>query len=196
MFTQLCNICSTTSSSFPPGSSSHHQHHDGTFQEAENIVVREMNTLSFHEQKRATEDIHCVPDEDEETPKLIEESLSEMEEEIQKKKTYVYEMAEGQCKEFVTDRDFRLMFLRADFFNVKAATKRFMKFLQQKLMYFGQEKLTKDIEWSDLNQEDVDVLESGFWHVQHQPDRSNRPIVVVLNHADQTRHSVESLVSI
>ena len=193
MFSPICNVCSTSGSNERSGNSV--VAGSQSFQEAENLVVRELNTLSFHEQKRATEDIHCVPDEDEEKPQVVEICLTQMEEEIQRNKTYVYEMAEKQCKEFVTDRDFRLMFLRAEFFNVKAATRRFMKFLQQKLIYFGQEKLTKDIEWSDLNQEDRDVLESGFWHLQHQRDRSNRPVIVVLNHTDQNHHPYEALVS-
>ena len=74
-----------------------------------------------------------MPDEIEESPEMVNACVEDFENEVQIQRNFVYDIAERQNKAFVEDRDFRLMFLRADMFNAKAATKRLMKFLQQKL---------------------------------------------------------------
>lgn len=165
---------------------------DQTVEDAEDLLVKELKTLSFQEQNKAAEDVHCVPCPDERLDK-IEASLHQFEQEVQREKTYLYEMAEKQNRHFVEDRDFRLMFLRSEHFMVKPAVRRMMKFLQQKAMYFGESKLTKHIVWSDLEEKDIEVLESGFWTVLN--DRSNRPVVVTLNHLNSSHFPTESIVS-
>lgn len=153
-----------------------------TIEVTEGLLTEQMTRLSFQEKKKADEDLHCLPDEIEESIEMIDTCLEELEIEVQVQRNFAYDIAARQNKEFVEDRDFRLMFLRADMFNARSATKRLMKFLQQKLTYFGEEKLTKEIEWSDLTEGDIEVLESGRWHVQADNDRSGRPILFILNH--------------
>jgi hypothetical protein len=115
--------------------------------------------------------------------------------EIEIQKTSPYEIAEHQNRRYVQDNEFRLMFLRSELFNVHKATRRMMKFLQHKVMYFGEEKLGKVIEWSDLTKDDIDVLKSNLWHVQKDPDRSGRPLCIIPSHVYMGNYKVENIVS-
>jgi hypothetical protein len=193
----VCSICQPNSSL---DASSHQQAfststklQDITITNVEDILDEQMGRLTFQEKLKAEEEVHCLPNPIEETPEVVEESLFNFEEEIKNQKNFVYELAEKQNKAFLEDRDFRLMFLRADLFNVRAAACRLMKFLQQKLIYFGESKLTKDIEWSDLTKEDIEALESGRWHIHKCTDQSGRPIVFIMNHV-RPRFAAESVV--
>ena len=178
----LFGVCLPNSESSQQLQLQQHSQRSGSIEEMEDLLVRQMRNLSFQEKVKADEDLHCLPDEIEETHDMVESRLREFESEVQSQRTFVYDIAERQNKEFVEDRDLRLMFLRCDSFNANAATRRLMKFLQQKLTYFGEEKLTKEIKWSDLDEDDIEVLESGRWHIQSENDRSGRPIAFILNH--------------
>ena len=175
------------------GSSTSNNQASTTIEVTEGILAQQMGRLSFQEKKQADEDLHCLPDEIEESPEMVNTCLEDFKNEVQVQRNFVYDIAERQNKAFVEDKDFRLMFLRADMFNAKAATKRLMNFLQQKLTYFGEEKLTKEIKWADLTEEDIEVLESGRWHVQADNDRSGRPILFILNHV-QPKFKPENFV--
>ena len=50
------------------------------------------------------------------------------------------------------------------------------------MTYFGQDRLTKDITLDDLDEEDIDLLRSGLFHIQNEKDRSGRFIVYLFNH--------------
>ena len=72
------------------------------------------------------------------------------------------------------------MFLRADAFDVKHAAARIASFFQAKLELFGPEKLSKEIGINDLNQDDIECLESGYCQVLPGRDRAGRVILVLL----------------
>ena len=112
-----------------------------------------------------------------EDPNVVREKLVEMNEAIQKQKGKAYLRAEKQSRNYVENPDFRLKFLRADCFDVPAATRRFMAFFEQKMMYFGENKLTKDIELSDLSVEDLAVVKSGVMQEHYEVDASGRVVV-------------------
>jgi len=89
-------------------------------------------------------------------------------------------MAEQQNKAYVTDDKFRLMFLRAAGFHPQKAAIRLVAFFKEKLRYFGQEPLTRQIQLSDLDSDDLACLKAGHTQVLPPRDRSGRPIYIDL----------------
>lgn len=75
----------------------------------------------------------------------------------------------------VYDKDFRLLFLRSEFFNAKGAALRFVKHFEMKLRLFGREKLGKDILYSDLDGSSQNFAISGPRWLRHR-DRSGRAL--------------------
>lgn len=150
--------------------------------ETENFLASELNRLSLNERSKATEDVHCVGESSEEDPSLLLKSLKQIDEELKREKNPIYELAAMQDKSFVEDEEFRTKFLRADFYDAKKAVRRMVTFLKYKLTYFGQDKLTKEITLADLDEEDMDLMTSGLFHIQNEKDRSGRVIIYLFNH--------------
>jgi hypothetical protein len=161
-----------------------------TLDEAEAFQARDMSKLSGKELEEALEDVHGVSGAVEENPYIIESKLAEFDLEVLKQNNKIYEMAESRSKEYVENREFRLNYLRAESFDVKAATKRFMRFFEQKLLYFGPEKLTENITLSDLSEDDIEVLESGAFQELADTDISGRVVVVALSNLRKRRNPV------
>eukprot|EP00980_Cylindrotheca_fusiformis_P031749 scaffold26899_cov132-Cylindrotheca_fusiformis.AAC.1 len=57
-----------------------------------------------------------------------------------------------------------------------------MEFLRYKALYFGEDKVGRDIVLSDLKPGDIDLLKSGLFHIQEGRDRSGRFILYALTH--------------
>jgi hypothetical protein len=110
---------------------------------------------------------------------FIIHSLKDFDDQIQKHKTETYVLAESLNKLYVENPKFRLMFLRANNFDKAAATCRLMEFLDQKLTYFGKDRLTKEITLNDLSTEDMKALESGMFQELSSLDVIGRPIVAL-----------------
>jgi hypothetical protein len=89
-------------------------------------------------------------------------------------------MAESISKDYVEDRELRLLYLRSKSFDVTEATKRFMIMFQQKLLYFGPEKIAKHITLTDLTEDEIELLESGMIQELAETDSSGRTVVVFL----------------
>ena len=86
--------------------------------EAESILVRDLNELSLRERERVFEEVHGVAAGIDESPSLVELRLSQLEDEILKvRKRQAYDRALFLAPGVVKDPDFRLMFLRADLFD-------------------------------------------------------------------------------
>lgn len=151
--------------------------------ETEDFLAAEMNKLSFQERNKALEDVHCVGQELNEDPGLVALQLQAFQKEVDvlRPKTRVYQSAEKINAEYVTNRSFRLRFLRANRYDVKKAVNQMMKFLHCKEVYFGKERLCKEIDLSDLTEEDREYMRKGAFHVPKQRDRSGRPIVQIQN---------------
>jgi hypothetical protein len=95
--------------------------------------------------------------------------------------TIALEGAAGSCS-YVQGDDFRLMFLRADEWNVKLAAKRMIGFLELKLKLFGMEKLCRDIVLDDLKEGDDgdwNYVKCGYFQQIPLKDRSGRTILMV-----------------
>jgi hypothetical protein len=83
---------------------------------------------------------------------------------------------------YVQGDEFRLMFLRAEEWNVKLAAKRMIGFLELKLHLFGMDKLCRDIVLEDLkdgDDGDWNYVKCGYFQRIPLTDRSGRPILMV-----------------
>ena len=99
---------------------------------------------------------------------------------------------------YVQNREFRLMFLRKEDFNVSKAIDIFVDFLECKLQLFGPTRLTKEITiQQDLvsQMSDFKCLVSGG--LQHVPlkDQSGRPIMIRVSKLEYIEND-ENLVSL
>lgn len=161
-------------------------------------VANSFANLTVKEKESAFDDIHgCTDDTSKKDPQLIEKRLIELDVELQKKSREVsgiqssfaaYREAYEQNRSYVEDRNFRLLFLYADSFNVKDASNRIFQFFEQKLNLFGIEKLARPITYDDLSNEDLECLHSGDFQMLPLKDRTGRNVVVGLNpvHHDKT----------
>ena len=72
-----------------------------------------------------------------------------------------YRLAESQCKEYVSSRSFRLMFLRAGEFDAKRTAGVIMSWFDCKNTLWGEDKLGRDITIDDFSEDDLEVLKNG-----------------------------------
>jgi hypothetical protein len=143
------------------------------------VLARDLNQMSFKEREKVFERIHGVDETVEETKELVEESLVAIEEEIRKIfKKPAYDQAERRNRDYVTDRKFRLMFLRAECFDPPRAASRLVLFLERKLDLFGPDALWRPLRIDDLNDETRFVVESGRLQLMPRRDRAGRPVLV------------------
>jgi hypothetical protein len=146
-------------------------------------LARDMMQLAKNERERALNDLHGIVDlkKEHEPPSVVATCLEKLEEELQKMKAgTAYLQAEIQSEEYVTTKNFRMMFLRADTFNAREAAARLIRYFEEKLELFGVEKLTKDIKLSDLDKEDIACLRTGFIQVLPKKDSSGRSVLAYL----------------
>jgi hypothetical protein len=162
------------------------------------LIASELNLLSIEERDTILSDIHGVADIVKEEPTFLHFQLSQLETELsQIRNKTAYDLAESLSVDYVNDQKFRLMFLRAASFDVKAAAAWMARFFDEKLELFGADKLTKDIEWSDLDEDDIEAFESGWFQLLSEKDRSGRRIICLFprlqrfrNAQNMVRHSV------
>ena len=145
------------------------------------LLAKEMAKLSLTEREQVYHDVHGVADVIDETPEMLSRSLEKLEDEICKiPNKATYELAMLQNEEYVSNRDFRLRFLRADRFNIKQAAHRMVRHFEVKLEFFGKEMLARDIRLKDLNADDIKVMESGFAQLCPLRDRAGRAIPIII----------------
>ena len=147
----------------------------------EDFLASEMTKLSVQDRSKALDDVHCVGDELDETSEMIEKSLAEFGEVLQRKNNSIYEMAANQNREYVENPVFRLKFLRANLHDVDKSVHQMLDFLRYKAKYFGNEKVARDITLDDLNAEDKKLMLSGLHHIQEGRDRRGRVVLYFFN---------------
>ena len=133
----------------------------------EDVLATEFGKLSIEQQQQLEKDIVGdtlnIADED---PEFVQQCLEEMDDEIKKITAYhnntkdkatnsvdktPYERAMFLApNRYLTNTDFRLMFLRADEFDPKLAAQRIVKFFQMKKLLFGESKLCEPITIDDM----------------------------------------------
>jgi len=154
----------------------------------EDLLARALKSITFDEQQSAINDIHGVS-EAQEDPRLVEQKLMDLEEEICKiKSKEAYLQAEAISPGFVQNTDFRLLFLRFNnMYNAKRAAARIVHHFEIKKRLFGEEKLGRDIMLHDLEPEDWKLTQSRW--LEHR-DRSGR--IVLFWTPNTQEQSVES----
>ncbi|CAJ1965027.1 unnamed protein product [Cylindrotheca closterium] len=146
-------------------------------QNVDSLIAFQMAKLSVADREKAYMDVHGIPDLVEESPELIQKSLSELEHEIDMlpdKKAY--SIAERLDPEYVRDRDFCLAFLRCEKFDCQKAALRIIRHFQTKLDLFGEDKLAMDITQDDLDMDDMDAVYSGAGRFLNAYDSGGRII--------------------
>lgn len=142
------------------------------------LLANDLNALSFKERDLLYEEIHGVSEIVEETEDLIQRSLAEMELELQMIPDKPdYDDAMQTCRQYVEDRRFRLMFLRARHFNSKDAAACLVRYLKGKRELFGDATLCRRVSYLDLDEDDRKCLASGVHQLIPGRDQSGRPIM-------------------
>ena len=141
-------------------------------------LAREMNRLSIEERERRFEEIHGVFRNIEETPDLIREKVYALGSFIDSSSIPkpAYNAACEMDRDYVESDKFRLMFLRAELFDVEKAAKRLLMFLEKKMQYFGNDALVRPLTLKDLSESDQRTLEAGSVQVLPYRDRSGRVV--------------------
>ena len=146
--------------------------------QAESLLAKEMYKLSTEERSRVLDEIHGVAEEIDETDEFITDCLKKMEEEVLKiRKRSAYEKALFVKPSAVKDPTFRLMFLRAEYYDPKKAAKRMVSYFHHKLRLFGFDSLIRPITLDDLDEHDKHALNAGTMQFLPIKDKSGRTIV-------------------
>jgi len=156
-------------------------------------VHKEMEEkMTIQDFERSQFELHGFTTPDDEDPDMVSEALQVLDVEILKLKakgtnaSKNYRIAEAQSKDFVSDRSFRLRFLRTEHFDAQAAAQRFMKFFDLKLDVWGEEKLGKKITLADFDENDMATLEHG--HMQLLPIRDHVGRRILFNNLNHLRY--------
>jgi hypothetical protein len=167
------------------------------------ILARELNSLSLQERNTVLECIHGVDDVIKETPEMIESKLAEFQEaldrfeqgvsdddnpsnitNISEAAVHAYRQAQSLSEEYVKNRKFRLMFLRAEVFDAPLAAQRMLIYLEEKLFRFGPERLTRSLTSKDLSPQSR-KMNTTLGVQQLLPERDSAGRAIVLIHHDQ-----------
>lgn len=166
--------------SWPPLSSDGDQAHDNEAKgEVDALLVESMTQMSFNERQKVQEDLHGVAEKTSEDASQMETWLSELDGHVNViKRGRAYETAEAMSPSYVSDRDFRVMFLRANRYDTRAAAGQMIKFFDLKLKLFSKHKLVQDIMLHDLDDDDKDCLQNGSLQILPSTDRAKRKILL------------------
>jgi hypothetical protein len=137
-------------------------------------VAKQLNKMSIEEREIVFYDLHGISEKQkkEDDPGFVVERLAQLREALDKKSPagkQAYELALKINREYVTNRGFRLKFLRADDYDPYNAALRLVRHFETKLDLFGEELLCKDITQDDLDEETLKCLYSGW--IQDLPVR-------------------------
>jgi hypothetical protein len=164
----------------------------------EQILEKDFGKLSLLEREKILFDMHGLPMVDQEDPANVDDLLGDIEHNINNiRRKGSYEKAKSiDDGRLVNDRSFRLMFLRCDRFQSKVASQRIVRHFEIKEDLFGDgEILGRDVRISDLSEEDVAVLESGFFQVLPSRDSFGRTVFSVFPESRPNKSSTRSCVS-
>ncbi|KAL3930106.1 MAG: hypothetical protein SGBAC_011907, partial [Bacillariaceae sp.] len=147
-------------------------------QEMDVMLSQAFNRLTFDQRQEQQDLLHGVDNELTEGEDFVDNSLQHLDNYLMcMKNGSVYETAEKMDPEFVGSRAFRIMFLRGNRYDTKAAADQMLRFFVQKQKLFGREKLVKDITMDDLDEDDRACFRSGCIQIVGK-DRSNRHILL------------------
>jgi hypothetical protein len=161
------------------------------------MLARQMIDLSFADRNAISEEVHGVRNlAAEETPPMIEKSLWLMNMEIERieHKPAYHQAVYVLHSQWVHDRNFKLRCLRAERFDVTRGARRYVKFLELLLDYFGTHALMRPVCMSDLGKEEMEILRSGQYQLLPFRDRSGRRVIACVGEVGLT-YSLHARVS-
>ena len=144
------------------------------------LIANELNKLSVQERERLYDEIHGVACLQNETPEFIEDIMKKFDialaNQIPRPKRLALERAIFLKPHLLKDTKFKLMFLRADYYDPRKAALRLAEFFDNKRQLFGDHRLVKPIRLEDLTEEEIRLFRTGFYMMLPHPDNSGRPI--------------------
>jgi hypothetical protein len=144
----------------------------------EDRVAQAINQMSLKEREVVYEELHGVARVVEETPAFVAQRLQALDQALRELSSKpAYDQAERICSQYVNNPKFRLMFLRAEYFDPKKAAIRLVKFMEEKLRYFGPRALARPLFLSDLDEDDKETVRSGALQILPARDRSGRAVL-------------------
>eukprot|EP00980_Cylindrotheca_fusiformis_P019628 scaffold6821_cov127-Cylindrotheca_fusiformis.AAC.2 len=156
-------------------------------EDLDKYLAQSMTTLSVKNREAALEEVNGIASTEAEDPDTLEHCLQEFDEHLmQLKQGTYYEVAEKMDPNCVKDRDFRIMFLRANRYasngqhryDAKRAAWQMKNFFDTKHLLFGKDKLVKEITLYDLDEDDKRSLQRGSIQVLPVRDTAGRFIIV------------------
>eukprot|EP00531_Pseudo-nitzschia_arenysensis_P015039 CAMPEP_0116132998 /NCGR_PEP_ID=MMETSP0329-20121206/9864_1 /TAXON_ID=697910 /ORGANISM="Pseudo-nitzschia arenysensis, Strain B593" /LENGTH=659 /DNA_ID=CAMNT_0003627585 /DNA_START=68 /DNA_END=2047 /DNA_ORIENTATION=- len=165
----------------------------------DSILAKELNKLSFRERESINDEIHGI-DVDrkyieesgavEETPEILSKSLNDMQSELDwlcstesgiggsavafnRSQQLFGTSSEGT---YINTTDFRLMFLRCERFDCKKAAQRLCRFADLMSEIYGDFALQRPTRLSDLDDDEIALLKSGWSQIFPGRDRAGRRI--------------------
>jgi len=157
--------------------------------DVDQILSRELANLSVQGREAIMEEVHgvrCLAVE--ETLELLRSSLRRLSEELN---LIVVKPAFNRCQELartqfpktshVNSPEFRLRFLRADFFDAKKAAMRLVTHLEIMMELFDgkEELLMRQIRLSDFSRTEMAILKTGNFQLLPYRDRSGRRVLTL-----------------
>jgi hypothetical protein len=160
---------------------SSNDHKNKKVEEIDKFLATSMAQLNFKERQDYQEDLHGVSSSNPEDPDQIERWLDELETHLNAiKRGSNYQAAELMDASYVTNRDFRIMFVRGNRYKTKEAANQIILFFDMKRRLFGQDKLVKEITLNDLDDDDKNSLQSGSLQLLPYKDRTGRILLLGL----------------
>jgi hypothetical protein len=155
----------------------------------------DLNNLTIPERQKVFQDLAGSCDVEEEDLGRLVDAIHKLNEHMSTipNKT-AYELAMRQNSSYTLDPAFLLMFLRANEYDPHRSAEMIVAHFEEKLELFGEEKLTKPIELSDLSDDDMESLKSGGVQIASSKDKAGRTIVF-LRKEEYRWKNVDSWVS-
>lgn len=148
---------------------------------AEELMTKACDHLTMEEHEKILFDVHGVGLVEDDDPAAIDLKLNQLDETLNNLPTNeAYLQAKCTNEKYVSNRKFRLMFLRHEKFNVNNAAKLIASHFDIKRELFGDgDILGRDIRQSDLSSKDRVILESGFTQVLPMKDAAGRTLLLL-----------------
>jgi hypothetical protein len=137
-------------------------------------LTRELNQLSMAGREQVGQDLYGIS----ECTPIDGGLLATLEEEIHRiEQKPAYDLALKLSPSYVRNEGFRTMFLRATEGDCRRAAKRLVRHFATKLRLFGESRLGRGIKITDLDEHEMESLESGGFQVLADRDRAGRSVL-------------------
>ena len=148
---------------------------------AQSLLAQELNDLSVQERDLINDEIHGVRLSSlNETPKLLSDSLANLTAELDSlppsKTKQAYEESLQFPKSYIHTDDFRLIFLRYEFFDAHKAAVRIVRYLDLIHWAFGPKVMERTMCLADFDKKSREYLREGYQQVLPGMDRSGRRV--------------------